>query len=94
MDYLAFGIFRIKDGFMIPYLNLGGSSAITHYQIRSDEIRIRFIGNLEYCYRLIDVGVDNFAQMIFLATKGEGLLRFMNRRRRSTIDKAIKIYNN
>lgn len=64
---------------MERYLNLGGDSNVTGYEIGPDFIRVQFGDGSIYLYTYKSAGSENIEQMKQLARSGQGLNSFINR---------------
>lgn len=72
---------------MESYLNKSGNSPITHYEIGSDCITIRFKGGKDYTYSNGGkAGESNVDTMKALAVSGSGLSTFITRNVRFLYD--------
>ena len=64
---------------MQRYANLGGDSGVTHFEIGSDCITVRFSDGSEYEYTNASTGPPWIAEMQRLALEGQGLNSFISR---------------
>ncbi len=64
---------------MEKYKNSGGNSNVTHYEIGSGFIRVRFFDGSIYKYTNSSVGHQNISDMKRLARCGMGLNAFINK---------------
>jgi hypothetical protein len=64
---------------MERYRNLGGRSAITHYEKRADGIRVRFQDGWTYDYDHVRPGWHHVERMKLLAASGSGLGAYISR---------------
>ena len=64
---------------MVNYLNLGGNSNVSAYEIGSDFIKVRFNSGLVYLYTHHSAGQNNIEEMKKLAIQGRGLNSFITR---------------
>jgi hypothetical protein len=60
------------------YKNLSGKSGVIAYEIRSDEIVLKFTSGTCYLYREEKIGASNFMKIKILALNGQGLTTFIN----------------
>jgi len=64
---------------MQRYLNLGGNSGITHYEIATDHVRVWFRGEKSYRYSNAGAGRRHVERMKVLAAAGRGLSTYINK---------------
>jgi len=62
------------------YRNSGGDSGIVSYEIGSDSITVQFSDGSVYLYTSQSASSEDIAEMKLLASSGEGLNSFINRR--------------
>ena len=58
---------------MQRYLNLGGNSNVTGFEINPNYIDVEFGGNAVYRYSYASAGINNVERMKSLAVEGVGL---------------------
>ncbi|HEY4162304.1 MAG TPA: hypothetical protein VGM59_04520 [Dongiaceae bacterium] len=63
---------------MKPYRNLSGDSGVTHYEIGSDFIAVRFRKGDKYLYNYRRPGRYEVEEMKRLAVAGQGLSTFIS----------------
>lgn len=63
---------------MDRYLNLGGDSQVTGYELGPSSVRVRFKDGSIYRYTVASAGAQNIQQMKHLAVQGHGLNAFIN----------------
>lgn len=80
---LAFGglpsLTYISTTAMIPYLNLGGNSGVTAYELGKDYIIVEFRGKSLYLYNYERPGRVDVENMKKLAVHGQGLNTYINK---------------
>lgn len=64
---------------MSLYMNRGGNSNITEYELYDGGIRVSFQDRSCYLYTISSAGVSNIQEMHRLAVDGRGLNSFINR---------------
>jgi len=65
---------------MERYKNLGGDSGVSHYEIGSDYIDVKFSGTFRtYTYSYSKAGSSHVEQMKVLAIRGSGLNSYINK---------------
>jgi hypothetical protein len=74
---------------MQRYINRGGQSGVVAYEIRPNEIIIKFTSGTCYTYTLASVGKANLEKIKQLARKGQGLSTFINKHLHDRFDKKI-----
>lgn len=67
---------------MQRYLNAGGDSGVTRFEIGQDSIAVEFRDGAVYLYNHASAGSSNIEQMKQLALCGRGLNSFINRHAR------------
>ena len=65
---------------MERYLNLGGDSGVSAYEIEAESITVRFSTGATYIYTYQSAGASNIEEMKALAKIGRGLNSFINTR--------------
>jgi hypothetical protein len=71
---------------MKPYKNLSGISGVSHYEIGSDFIKVKFLDKKSYLYTYASAGVKNIEHMKQLAEEGRGLSSFISTTVRNAFD--------
>ncbi|MBI5358207.1 hypothetical protein HZB69_01085 [Candidatus Amesbacteria bacterium] len=64
---------------MNRYLNLGGDSNISAYELGSDYIKVQFNDGSVYLYTYSSAGQQDVNKMKELAIQGQGLNSFINK---------------
>ena len=64
---------------MNKYLNRGGDSNISAYELGSDYIKAQFNDGSIYLYTYASAGQQNIEKMKELAVRGQGLNSFINK---------------
>lgn len=64
---------------MEHYKNLNGNSNVDSYEIRNDEILVKFNSGMYYLYNSGKTGEININKMVGLAKQGYGLNSFINK---------------
>lgn len=63
---------------MTPYRKLSGNSGVTHYELASDSIKIKFNNGSVYLYTHAITGEGHISKMKQLATSGKGLSTYIS----------------
>lgn len=75
---------------MTIYRNSGGDSGIVSYEIGSDSITVQFRDGSVYMYTSQSTGSGDIEEMKVLASSGEGLNSFINRRVRKRYARKLR----
>lgn len=75
---------------MERYLNRGGNSGVSAYEIGDDSVTVRFLDGWCYLYTFSSAGERNIEKMKSLAVAGKGLNSYINRNVRKLYERKFR----